>query len=89
MITFDPIKDRLNQKKHGVSLAQAEFADWNAALTRLDDRKDYGETRFISLIPILQRLYCCIYVERDESKRVISLRKANQREYDYYAQNIN
>jgi uncharacterized DUF497 family protein len=89
MITFDPHKDQANQSKHGLSLAAAEFADWDVALTRQDDRKDYGELRFIALLPIAERLYCCVYVERDEMKRIISLRKANQREYDYYAKNIN
>ena len=34
------------------------------------------------------RLYCCVYVEREEAKRIISLRKANQREFDHYAENI-
>lgn len=88
MITFDPSKDLANRAKHGVSLAEAEFLDWSAALTWEDGRKDYGEVRLVALAPMSDRLYCCVYVDREEAKRIISLRKANQREFDHYAQNI-
>lgn len=88
MITFDPAKDQTNRDKHGISLAEADFLDWAAALTWQDDRKDYGEIRMVALAPMADRLYCCVYVEREEAKRIISLRKANQREFDHYAENI-
>ena len=84
MITFDAAKDATNRVKHGISLAEAEFADWNYALFRPDTRKDYGEARFNALVPIRDRLYCCVYVTRNGGKRIISLRKANQREFDRY-----
>lgn len=42
MIAFDSAKDAANKGKHGVSLAEAEFAEWDAALTKQDERKDYG-----------------------------------------------
>jgi len=32
------------------------------------------------------RLYVVVYADRDGSRRVISLRKANKREVDFYAQ---
>ena len=88
MITFDPSKDQINIEKHGISLADAELAAWDEALTWQDDRKDYGEIRMVALAPMADRLYCCVYVEREEAKRIISLRKANQREFDHYAENI-
>ena len=88
MITFDPAKDQTNRNKHGISLAEADFLDWSAALTWEDDRKDYSEIRRVALLPMADRLYCCVYVEREEAKRIISLRKANQREFDHYAENI-
>lgn len=87
MITFDPSKDQSNIEKHGISLAEAELAEWNEALTWEDDRKDYGEIRLVALVPIGNRLYCCAYVERDGNQRIISLRKANQREVLHYAEN--
>jgi len=87
MITFDPSKDQANREKHGISLAEADFLDWDAALVQEDDRKDYGETRLVALAPMADRLYCCVYVEREEAKRIISLRKANRREVMDYATN--
>lgn len=83
-ISFDPYKDRLNQKKHGISLAEAAKVDWGEALEQLDDRCDYGEERYKALVFIDGLLYSVIYVDRDGSRRIISLRKANRREYADY-----
>jgi uncharacterized DUF497 family protein len=87
MITFDPDKDASNQTKHGVSLADSALLDWDAALVWADERKAYGETRLVALAPIDDRLFCCVYVERDGQRRIISLRKANKREVMDYAAN--
>jgi len=83
-ITYDPNKDAANQQKHGVSLADAAQIEWDTALERLDDRNDYGEDRYQALGFIANRLYCVVYVEREEGRRIISLRKANNREYKEY-----
>ncbi|MBP9714655.1 MAG: BrnT family toxin [Sterolibacterium sp.] len=87
MIAFDSSKDRANRQKHGISLAEADFLDWDVAVVWQDDRKDYGEIRLVALAPMADRLYCCVYVEREETKRIISLRKANRREVMEYAAN--
>lgn len=87
MITFDQDKDATNKAKHGVSLADAGLIDWDAALIWEDERKEYGEIRLLALAPIDVRLFCCVYVERDDQKRIISLRKANKREVIDYAAN--
>lgn len=88
MNTYDPGKEARNLAKHGVSLQAAELLDWEAALIWEDQRKDYGETRWIALAPLNDRLYCCVYVDRGKQRRIISLRKANQREFDHYVQAI-
>lgn len=80
-ITYDPSKDRSNQQKHGVSLAEASGLDWDTALERLDARDDYGEDRYQALGFIGERLYCAVYVDREDRRRMISLRKANNRQY--------
>lgn len=87
MITFDPAKDQSNRNKHGISLADADFLDWSAALIWADDRKDYGEIRRVALLPMAAS-FVAVYVEQEEAKPIISLRKANQREFDHYAKNI-
>ncbi len=87
-IEFDPAKDAANQSKHGVSLALAGELDWEAALVWIDDRFEYDELRTIALAPTTQILYYVAFVDRGDSRRIISLRRANRREVKYYVQNI-
>jgi len=85
-ITFDPAKNEANQAKHGVALELAASFEWDDALTRQDDRFDYGETRMSAIGYIGQRLYVVVYVDRGFTRRIISLRKANKREERLYAE---
>jgi uncharacterized protein len=83
---FDPTKDRLNTEKHGLSLALASTLDWDDALLWIDDRRDYGENRVLALAPKTGILYYVAFVDRDEVRRIISLRRANRREVERYVQ---
>ena len=83
-IDFDPAKNVSNTLKHGVSLDYAECLEWSDALIWTDTRRDYGEPRKIALASDKCRLYCVVFVEREDVKRIISLRKANQREFNHY-----
>jgi len=80
-----PAKDASNQEKHGVSLAEANRIEWETLWATQDDRADYGEVRMIGYAYIGLRLYCVVYTDRDDSRRIISLRKANSREVKHYA----
>jgi len=84
-IRFDPNKDAANQAKHGVSLREAAQFDWDSAIVRPDLRRDYGEVRMIALGYIGRRLYYMVFVDREAGRRIISLRRANQREEKIYA----
>ncbi|MEQ1526746.1 MAG: BrnT family toxin [Gallionella sp.] len=86
-ITFNEAKDVLNKSKHGVSLSEAEKLEWDDALIWQDTRRDYGEVRMIALGTIGVRLYCAVYVDREETRRIISLRKANNQEKKLYVSN--
>lgn len=85
---FDPAKDAVNRAKHGVSLALAEVLFAGAHMTVTDDRFDYGEVRQIAFGHIRDRLFVCVYADRGDERRVISLRKANEREVRRYAQDL-
>jgi hypothetical protein len=85
-IEFDPAKDAVNQAKHGVSLALAGELDWDAALVWVDDRFKYGEMRMVALAPKSQILYFVAFVDREATRRVISLRRANRREVKHYVE---
>lgn len=84
-LIFDKAKDEANQSKHGVPLSEAERLEWDDALIWQDTRRDYGEARMIPLCAIGERLYCVVYVDREDARRIISLRKANYREVMEYA----
>lgn len=85
-ITFDPAKNAKNLSKHGVSLGDAAGFEWNNAITWPDLRFDYGESRMAGIGYIGNRLYYVVFVDRNKDRRIISLRKANLREVNRYAQ---
>lgn len=55
-------------------------------MVEIDDRFDYGETRYRVLGRIEGRLYAVIYTLRGPLVRLISARKANRREVRRYEQ---
>ena len=86
-LLFDDAKDRANQSKHGLSLSEAEKLEWEDALMWQDTRRDYGEPRMVALGAIGERLCCVVYVDREDARRIISLRKANNKEKTLYVSN--
>jgi len=83
---FDPDKDRFNIARHGLSLTEAEYFEWDTAVLWEDTREAYGEQRFQATGYIGDRLCVMIYCLRDDIVRVISLRKAEPKEMRRYAQ---
>jgi uncharacterized protein len=56
-------------------------------LTALDDRKDYGEDRWLATGIVRNRVVVVCYTERGEDTiRIISLRKATSQERKNYEQ---
>lgn len=86
LIEFDPSKDVANIARHGASLSLARELDWDAALVWVDDRFDYDELRMIALAPKTLTLYYVAFVDRDDRRRIISLRKATRREAKQYVE---
>lgn len=84
-IAFDPDKDAANIAKHGVSLALASEFEWDSLWVKPDERRNYGEKRMIGYALIGPRLYCAVFTDRGNERRIISLRKANSREVTHYA----
>ena len=86
LIQFDAAKNNTNIAKHGVSLQLAELLEWDTLWAKRDVRQDYAELRVIGFAYIELRLFCVIFVDRGDVRRIISLRKANPREVNRYAQ---
>jgi len=80
-VSFDPNKSKTNIKLRGLSFERAAEFDFVSAYTWKDERQDYNEDRWISIGFLGERLHviCYLVIPPDEI-RVISLRKANDRE---------
>jgi hypothetical protein len=85
---FDLAKDAANRAKHAVSLAMAEVLFTGRHASMIDDRFDYGEVRKVAFGFIKGRLFVCVYADREDERRIISLRKANTREVKRYGETL-
>jgi uncharacterized DUF497 family protein len=85
---WDEDKCQANIDKHGIDFANIQAVFTNPIVERVDDRRDYGETRIILLGIIDNRVLCIVYTLRGSVCRIISARMANQREQKTYNQSV-
>ena len=83
-IKYDIQKNLSNLEKHGIALAQAHWLDWESLWLKKDERHSDKEDRFQGYAVMNDRLYCVVLTVRQDHYRIISLRKANQREKSMY-----
>ena len=79
-IEFDPAKRHETLLYRGLDFANCQQAFDGVSFTFEDARKGYGEHRFITLALMHERLVVIVWTPRGEARRIISLRKANERE---------
>ncbi len=77
-------KNQINYEKHGLSFEDAELIFASKTVSFKDDREDYGEERFITLGKLKNRVIVVVHTQRDLVTRIISMRKANEREKKIY-----
>ena len=84
---LDPDKAVINRRKHDLNLILgAEIFD-GPFIEEEDDRIDYGESRFIAIGPVPSlgdRICAVVYTWRGIQRRLISFRKAKDREIERY-----
>ena len=85
-VSFDPIKNAQNMELRGLSFERAAEFQFATAWIVVDDRKDYGETRYRAIGVLEERLHALVFTETQVGIRVISFRRANQREERRYEQ---
>jgi uncharacterized DUF497 family protein len=83
-IEFDPAKRQAIVEHRGLDMARAGEIFARSTLTIADDRKDYGEPRFITIGRLDGRMVVSVWTPRGAARRIISLRKANDREQALY-----
>jgi uncharacterized DUF497 family protein len=86
---WDDEKAAKNLAAHGVSFETAKLVFGDAfGVELLDDRRDYGEERWVRIGVVEGTILTVVYTERSERKRLISARQATKLEQDdYFRQN--
>ena len=83
-IEFDAAKRKATLDARGLDMARAEEVLAGATLTVEDDRRDYGEDRFITIGFLDGTMVVLVWTPRNHARRIISMRKANERERALY-----
>ncbi len=83
-LSWDENKRLTTLAVRGLDMADATQIFGERHVTFLDDRFDYGEIRYLTFGFLGTRLCVVVWTERDETRRVISLRKANEREQEKF-----
>jgi uncharacterized protein len=87
-IEFDPIKRQATVVNRGLDMARADEIFAGATLTVADDREGYGEPRFITVGRLDGRMVVTVWTPPGAARRIISLRKANDREQALYGDRL-
>ena len=87
-ISFDRAKRDLTLRERGLDFADAQRVFDGRSFTFEDDRFDYPEPRFSTIGLLGERMVVVIWTETQAGRRVISMRKANEREQSRYSQRL-
>jgi uncharacterized DUF497 family protein len=85
---FDEHKRQEIIRTRGVDLLYAALIFEQAVLTRVDDRRDYGETRLISLGMVGEDCFVVVHTERLGATRLITAWKGGRDERDIYQRHL-
>jgi len=83
---WDEAKRAENLAKHGVDFVDAAQVLSRSPLVLADERRDYGEPRYIAWGELNGLLLSVVFTVRGEALRIISARRANARERRRYGQ---
>ena len=88
-ISFDPAKRDATLQERGLDFADCDevFAG-NVVLEREDERREYGETRMITVGHLRERMVVVCWSQRGDARHIISMRKANEREQARFGQRL-
>lgn len=85
---WDEAKRRLNLRRHGIDFVDMMKVFDLETVTLVDDRYEYGETRFLTLGLLNGTVFAISHTENNEVIRIISARKAQKDEEITYFKEI-
>ncbi|MGI4877315.1 MAG: BrnT family toxin [Janthinobacterium lividum] len=84
-ITYDATKRAVTLARRGLDFDDASLVFAGMHLTRRDERPLYDEDRLITLGVLRDEVVIIVWTERDATRRVISMRKADRHErHDFH-----
>jgi uncharacterized DUF497 family protein len=83
-LVYDPEKRATTLRERGLDFEDATKVFSRTHFQMEDDREDYGETRWITVGWLNRFLVIVVWTERGDARRIISMRKCNDREREKY-----
>ena len=87
-ITFDPAKRAWTLAERNLDFAEAAEFFSGTTIDIPDIRRDYAETRIMSVGHLRGRMMIVVWTPRSDARHVISMRKANDREKARYTDRL-
>ncbi len=78
--SWDEAKRRIALAERGLDFAEAEAIFAGTHFSRVDDRRDYGEVRFVTAGFLGWRFVVLVWTPREGGRRIISMRHGHGRE---------
>jgi uncharacterized protein len=75
-------------RERGLDFASAAELFSGVHLAQIDDRFDYGETRWLTIGEVAGTVLVIVWTPRDDTVRIISMRKANVSETARYRREV-
>jgi uncharacterized DUF497 family protein len=87
-ITFDPTKRARTLLDRGLDFSRAREVFDGITVTETDERFHYGEPRNVTVGYLDGRVVVVVWTPRGRARRIISMRKANEREIEKFIQDL-
>lgn len=81
-------KRQLTLANRGLDFAQAVEVFAGPTFTFEDDRRDYGEVRWVTLGLLRQKVVVVVHTETEDEIRIISMREASKNEQRLFFSNV-
>jgi uncharacterized protein len=88
IIEFDTVKREKTLLERGLDFADSDKVFAGLHFNVRDDRIDYGEERFFSVGLQHDRMVVIVWTPRNDARRIISMRYANDREISRYKKHL-
>jgi len=87
-ITFDPAKRAETLRRRRLDFLNAESVFAGLTYTILDQRFPYPEDRYVTVGLLSGRMVIVVWTPTEDGRRIISMRKANDREQARYSHRL-